>query len=693
MEGIFAFFSNLLFSIFTFFGKLNKIIIYAISLFDNPDLALYISYGIIGSAAIVALVITYRYHRPYTYRLSNLTKSLKDLQARRDLNQEQRLEEARTIFKKSPAGIHILWKEYDRHLKPDSVGGGYQNLIDPRVWFSLESIPGRGYEHWSNTWAGIFLTVGLLFTFIGLSAALLKVVDISGADSAAMEAAITGILNVSAAKFITSIAGIFSYIVFSLLTRFYISAQHKVVAEFADAIQHLSIPLTPEYQLYKQEETSRKQLDRLDCFTDDLAVAIDNKLKERMEGLNLHMLGIQQALPRDTSTPIVQAIEDLSNRISSAHQEGLKEMLKSFSAHLQSTGQGEMKALLEQLNAVARELMNVQGGMRGAGAEFGNDIRTAASELRNAAQEMQKSAAAGSGAINEQIAIFSKNLVQISQILGETPKQIDQALHQTLLKLTDAIDQLVLRIIHGNEAAQEEFNKDMNDAGNVFGDRVDESSTRLAAAVARLEEILRHFSAQLAQVEKSLDRLPGAVAAQVSQLEQASGSFARASEGVLGAAQSMNEAARPVAQANVLLKQSVEQANTLLKQSVEQANALLKQSVDQVQKSVQESAGQQAVLREAIGSMLSQLQNATQAAERTFIRHAERFGEVDVAMERAIMQLRDGVEEITRTLGSTLGQYDEHIHNAMSSLQGAIEDLAEAVEDIPKHSSSPARRP
>jgi ABC-type transporter Mla subunit MlaD len=313
--------------------------------------------------------------------------------------------------------------------------------------------------------------------------------------------------------------------------------------------------------------------------------------------------------------------------------------------------------------------------------------------LHNAAQEMQKSAAAGLGAINEQITLFSKSLVQISNTLGETPKQIDQALDQTLLKLTEAIDQLVLKMTRGNEAAQKEFNNSMNGAGNIFGDRIDQSSSRLAASVARFEEILQHFSAQLAQVEKSLDRLPGAVAAQVSQLEQAGGSFTRASEGVLGAAHAMNEAARPVAQANALLKQSVEQANALLKQSVEQANALLKQSVDQVQKSVQESAGQQAVLREAIGSMLSQLQNATQAAERTFIRHAERFGEVDVAMERAITQLRDGVEEVTRALGSTLGQYDEHIHNAMRSLQGAIEELAEAVEDIPKHSSSPARRP
>jgi hypothetical protein len=46
------------------------------------------------------------------------------------------------------------------------------NLVDPHVLFTADRLPGHGYEKWASTWAGVFLTLGLLFTFVGLSAAL-----------------------------------------------------------------------------------------------------------------------------------------------------------------------------------------------------------------------------------------------------------------------------------------------------------------------------------------------------------------------------------------------------------------------------------------------------------------------------------------------------------------------------------------
>ena len=84
------------------------------------------------------------------------------------------------VFEAEPA-IAPLWREYRKNLKPNPQADGFLNLMDPRLWFSVESLPGRGYEQWCATWAGVFLTVGLLFTFIGLSAATLKHLELTDA--------------------------------------------------------------------------------------------------------------------------------------------------------------------------------------------------------------------------------------------------------------------------------------------------------------------------------------------------------------------------------------------------------------------------------------------------------------------------------------------------------------------------------
>jgi hypothetical protein len=104
--------------------------------------------------------------------------------------------------------LGTAWNLYRTTLRDDPRReGAFVNLVEPHTWFTPERLPRHGYDKWAGTFAGVFLTLGLLFTFVGLSAALFKVGD-AGADAVHLREAINGILSVSSAKFITSIAGI-----------------------------------------------------------------------------------------------------------------------------------------------------------------------------------------------------------------------------------------------------------------------------------------------------------------------------------------------------------------------------------------------------------------------------------------------------------------------------------------------------
>jgi hypothetical protein len=115
--------------------------------------------------------------------------------------------------------LRAAWDLYRTTLRDDPRReGGFVNLVEPHTWFSPERLPSHGYDKWAGTFAGVFLTLGLLFTFVGLSAALFKVGD-AGADAVHLREAINGILSVSSAKFITSIAGIIFFICWTLIAR------------------------------------------------------------------------------------------------------------------------------------------------------------------------------------------------------------------------------------------------------------------------------------------------------------------------------------------------------------------------------------------------------------------------------------------------------------------------------------------
>lgn len=650
------------------FGPVVDGLSWAIGSFDNKDLAFAIALTILAAGTGIWAFLHFRRHRPWVRPIRRLASALQGLRSHSE-DAATRLAKAHEIFESEPS-VAPLWKEYKKHLPESREAAGYVNLVDPRLWFSLESLPGHGYVHWCATWAGVFLTVGLVFTFIGLSAALLKVTNIAGADSTAMKNAITGILGVSSAKFITSIAGILAYIGFSLVTRRYQSSQHQAVHDLADAIQHLSIPLTPELLLFEQSDIARKQLVRLERFTDDLAVAIDGKLKERIRELSgavAERLGeVQQALPGATAGPIVDAIKGMT-----------AEVAREFSSGVQQTAGGELNAVAERFAEVAQKLGEIKEGMGGAGQAFGEDIGQAAADLRDAAHQMGQGVQKQSTELESKIGQFSDKLDNISTGLGQIPDTIDKALTKALGNLTQTIDALVGRLAQGGEAgaaalasgskeASREFKEDVGRAGNDFDQAVSQATGKLVeqltGVLEKLQSAIQDLAGRLQAVESSLKALPGAVATQVQNLNAAGKTFETAGQIVTGASSALRQAAQPVQQTAAALQTGLSR----VEQAVTEANKIQQQTTQTVQ------------------GTLDHLTRAAEAAKRTFEIHEKRFGETDEHLERALIALRDGVEQVAKASQEVFKGYDEHISSAVKSLGGVAEFLQEAAEDLGK---------
>lgn len=689
-----------------------------IARFDNKELAFGISLGILTAAIGIGVFFHFWRHRPFVKPIERLASELGNIPA--DPTADEKISQAGQILSTAPTRLQALWREYRKHLVSDPKTGGYLNLVDPRLWFSLESLPGRGYEQWCSTWAGVFLTIGLLFTFIGLSAALLKVGGIDGADSAAMKAAITGILGVSSAKFITSIAGLLAYIGFSLVNRRYQSSQRQAAIDLADAVQHLSIPLSPELLLFEQNETASKQLDRLDRFTDDLAIAIDGKLESRLKDLTaafekqldnigqtlpqatatpiVDVLGkIQQALPEATANPIVAALHGLGDKIGQGNAEGMRNMLGEFLTGLHGGAGDKMQEAALKLAEMVAQLGEVKDSLGGAGKTFGKDIADAAEALRKASDQLtqggaeagtklkQATDAAGTH-LQEKIEEVSNKLDRIGGTLAGIPVNIEMSLNETLKKLTSAIDTLVGRLTRSGEDGGNALRKGGEDAGTGLKTAVEQAGrdfdtimnqatqnlvAQLADSLGELESSIQDFADWLSVTESSLKTLPGAVASQVQNLNAAGQTFTTAGQTVTDAGETLRQAAAPLQQTTTAIQAGLAQIH----QGVVDTETNRRQTQQEVQ------------------TVLTGLKAMAEAAQRTFETHEKRFGQADEAMAKALTSLRDGVKGVTDELNKAFGEYDQHITNAMNALESGIENLSDAIETLSSAKApSPMRR-
>lgn len=514
-------------AIYLQFGWVVDTLSWSISKFDNKHLAFGIAIVILLVAVGIWVFLHFWRHRPWVEPIRRLTRALQEIDGDTQHDPKDRIAKANEVFDLAEPQIKRLWQKYREHLQPDPQGPGYLNLMDPRLWFSVESLPGRGYEQWCATWAGVFLTIGLLFTFIGLSAALLKVGGIADADSMAMKQAITDILGVSSAKFITSIAGLLAYIGFSLVTRRYQSSQQAAARELADAVQHLSVPLTPELLLYEQNKTALKQLERMDRFTDDLAVAIDGKLEKRLQLLSSefgeHLGTIQQNLPGATAEPIVDAIQNMTQAVAT-----------EFSTQVQQTAGGEINSVAVRLAEVAEKLTSVKNDMGGVGEAFGKDIQTAAASLVDAAKQMSQGVNGQSSelegkisqfsskldniaatlgqvpgsidsALNETLKKLTESIGDISTSVGQVPARIDAALNDTLTKLTNAIDALVQQIGEGGKSGATALSVGGEEAGNRLKNSAGEAGQQLKDKLGEVSGKLDAIAGSLSQIPDSIN--------------------------------------------------------------------------------------------------------------------------------------------------------------------------------------------
>ena len=156
----------------------------------------------------------------------------------------------------SPRGlVATAWEEYSETFVQHRDGDRsiLCNSVRPSQFFNPEDLH-FGVGFW-RVWPGLFVTIGLFLTFLGLISALHAMNSAEGVSEEAM----TNLLTVASAKFIMSLTGLLCSIVFTAWLRFGTgrveSAIHSVSRELEQRLSFLSL----ENLAVEQVEATREQ--------------------------------------------------------------------------------------------------------------------------------------------------------------------------------------------------------------------------------------------------------------------------------------------------------------------------------------------------------------------------------------------------------------------------------------------------
>ncbi len=652
-----------------------------IGMFSGKPLAVGIALGLLGGAFAFWLLIRLIWERRFIGHYGSLSKAIR--KARNgSASQEECLAGVAEEFERS---VHSSgWQQYRSSLEYDN--GRVLSYTDPASYFAADRVPGHNYVKWSSTLGGVFLTLGLFFTFVGLSAALLQV---GGNGEGAMEPsqlrrAVEGILAVSSVKFITSIAGILAYIGWSIVSRVQADRQDKAVERLVSEIRHLSTYVSPEMVLRNQLKAVEAQHQQFQTFGSDLAIAIGNQielaLKSRLDALPQAIADLVAPAVANAIAPVREDLLAIGTQISQAGGSLANGAGDVFSRVWQDGIGNHMALFGEQMAKTIASLESLPDKVRQTETGLGGEIGRAAERLSETATRLSDTFEQGQRSVTAALENFNERVAGIPAIVEQASRELASAVGRSVESSLEGLATVTSRAGHASaEQLATEVGKiaaslatsaeSLRAAGDHSAEGLRSARDDLAMGVRDgikvISDTAQDASAKLSETVTSLGAVVSGLSARLEQtthlLETQQGHLVRAGEIVSGASSTLSKAAGNVEMATLPLSGVVTTVNAALEQ--------VSNATDQVRTATESGM-----------RMADLLNEAADKAQVTISGQADRFSDLHVNVQGTMNELLRGVTDLGKEISNCIEAYDREIANSISSLETAILDVADIVD-------------
>jgi hypothetical protein len=479
--------------------------------FSDGHMPLRLSLAIIG-AALLLLAVLIGWGASAWLRIARLRRCVREAGTGAEFARNFRRIDAALL----QSIFGAAWTDYRECLK--TTEGRVLYARRPDEYLGLAGIESRAFPNRFFAAAhGYFVGIGLLFTFIGLVAALkFAASGVTSTDVATAKEALNGLLSAASFKFMTSIAGLGCSLFLSVAARSVTYAIEGAAQGLCAELERNMAPLITESLAYDQLAATREQ---------------SALLAKIGAGLGAVPAGTAQG-------PAVDA---------AAAQDGLKQVLGEFLAEMRGTAGVEMKQLAGKLADVGTAIAQMQTHIGASGQAFADRMSLAANHLVGASATLGEDVEARIAKLGERIDALGESFARGEAVFAGAAEKASRGMMDSLKSAGDEAARGVGQATKALLLTADELARRL---GGVIGgfDQVNGGIRDQAESMRGIVGSLEGAKRALDQSAESWMQSAAPIAASVEQSKQVAGELRVVADRVGAAQRDMAEMGRAVAQ-------------------------------------------------------------------------------------------------------------------------------------------------
>ncbi|HEY8577760.1 MAG TPA: hypothetical protein VIL88_15655 [Devosia sp.] len=533
------------------------------------------------------------------------------------------------------AKVAANWREFAETLIPQDDDGRtiYHNSVRPSTFFNLDDM-GFGPGFWRHA-PGLFVSVGLFLTFLGLVSALNSMVPEGGGTIGPSE--MNDLLTVASAKFIMSLTGLLCSILFTVVLRHGLHRAEDTAHRLSDGLEERLAFLSLEALAAKQLKSMREQETLLKNFATELVAELGRPLKD---------------MPAMISESIGENLRPLLDQVGKAGTDGVGTLVQDLSSRMSED--------------VSRAL-----------GKASDSISEAGDRIAKLSDRMDQSSSKVGDELNVALARVSEAVASIRDTLGDAARDTGGAFNAGAEKLLGVMNQTLEGIRDNTSQGAEALSAaaaSLRQAGEGFGKQIEDAGRTGAEAASReLSRVTSDATEKAAsEVLAPLDAIAEKIEAVTRQVAAAGNDMRLFADGVKAGADASVVASNAFRAASQELTSAAAPIRSSIG-SVEASVSALADATQNVATTVSRSAESTArAAADALSSAQAVLGSEQQAIENA-------LEGIQVALQR-LREQGDRIDDIDGKLGRAFEIYTQQVSGAVDGMRQHVQELQEKLQ-------------
>jgi ABC-type transporter Mla subunit MlaD len=578
--------------------------------------------------------------------------------------------------------VAAAWNEFRKTLIEDNstTSPVLRNSVRPSSFFNLEDLHfGAGFFRYMP---GLFVTVGLFLTFLGLISALQQITGLNSATPEEMRSALDGLLGAASAKFTMSLTGLLASIIFTIVLRFRNGqVEHQIHTLCAELERRLSF-ISLEGITMEHLQIARGQKESFQQIGSTLVAELGKSLKEE--------------IPSSISSSISSAMAPLIEKVGKAGADGVGQMVTDLSSQFSEDVSRALSDASIQLSAAGDKIASISERMDQSSGQMGQEMEASIDKLTKAADNLshrlEVAADTTSGKFNagaeQLLSLISETLTGILSNTAEGSEALKIAAAEIRSSAETFSEKLDSAATSGSEAVSSM----MESAGLKAEGRISTAGEEIAETVTQTGQNLLTISGEFceklrADLVEPITQVVDQFNNMTHQLKDGSNQIATAAAHIKTSGEATRSASETLTSASRDLRASAEPVKTNLER-IEKATTGLTKCTQDAAETVTRSSKETA---ENVASVLEAAKVALGSEQKIIETSLTELGKALDHMEHQREQIDDMDKKLggafnlfTSNVRTALDTLAEHVRKMNGELAPALDTMREIVDQAEK---------